>query len=328
MTAQVAKKYRIKQGWLRVLLFGIGFAIVTLLVLIAAVSGLLGAHLDQIRADPQHAFANLMSGNLLWLIIVTEVIVSVITVAIFWKFIDRKPFDSLGFRITGFGVEAAIGLFMGPALLGVSAILLLLTGHLQWVDITLDGSGLFISFGLLVMVAFSEELVFRGYILNNLMDTFASKWVALGVSAILFAIFHLGNPGMNTLAFVNLILAGFLLGLNYIYTGNLWFSLLFHLSWNFFQGPLLGFRVSGLNLPSLLQAETKGDMMLTGGDFGLEGSILNTAVSLTAILVLAWAFERKYNAQGNPPRNLRSSSHGNLPNSPQSDSPGTDTAMA
>jgi len=183
---------------------------------------------------------------------------------------------------------------MGPAILGISSLGLLLSGHLAWTDISIDPQSLFISLGLLVLIAFSEELVFRGYVLGNLLESLPNKWVALAISAILFAIFHLSNPGMHSLAFANLFLAGLLLGVNYIYTRNLWFSMLFHLSWNFFQGPLLGFNVSGLHLPSLLQAETKGDLMITGGDFGLEGSMLNTAVSLTAFLVLARAFEWKY----------------------------------
>src|SRR5258708_25291372 len=146
----------------------------------------------------------------------------------------------------------------------------------------------------MALIAFSEELVFRGYILGNLLDSVGNKWVALVLSSVLFAAFHFTNPGIHTLAFVNLLLAGLLLGINYIYTRNLWFSFLFHLSWNFFQGPILGFRVSGLNLPTLLVAEPKGDLFITGGEFGLEGSILNTTVSVIALCVLALVFEKKY----------------------------------
>ena len=330
MADQAAKNPRIGPGWLRIILFGAGFILVTVLLLIPAAMTLLSANLPAIKADPAHAMTNIMgSDQYLWLVVVLEALVSFITVFVFWKFIDRRSLDQLGFQLTGFAAEAASGFFIGPAILGISALLLMFTGHVQWLDITLDFNALFISFGLMVLVAFSEELVFRGYILANLLDSFSAnskgrsgdlsdvpldanglssrnKYIALGISALLFAIFHLANPGMSTLAFINLIMAGILLGLNYIHTRNLWFSILFHLAWNFFQGPILGFKVSGLNLPTLLQAETKGDMMLTGGDFGLEGSILNTAVSLTAILVLAWAFERKYNSRkisGNDARN-------------------------
>jgi hypothetical protein len=236
----------------------------------------------------------LLTGNYLWLMIVLEFVVALVSVGIFRLGIDRRGWMGLGWSFEGFGTEAITGLFMGPALLGISSVLLLLSGHLEWTDIVWDPSSLFISFGWMLLIAFSEELVFRGYILGNLMETFSNKWIALAISAVFFAIFHAGNPGIHTLAFANLFLAGLLLGINYIFTRNLWFSFLFHFSWNFFQGPLLGFRVSGLGFPSLLQAETKGDLFITGGDFGLEGSILNTAISLTTILVLAWAFEKKY----------------------------------
>jgi hypothetical protein len=148
----------------------------------------------------------------------------------------------------------------------------------------------------MALIAFSEELVFRGYILDNLMESFSNKWVALIISSVLFAAFHFTGPGIHTLAFLNLFLAGLLLGVNFLYTRNLWFSFFFHLSWNFFQGPILGFRVSGLVFPSLLQTETKGDLFITGGDFGLEGSILTTLTAFIAFFVIAWAFERKYNS--------------------------------
>jgi hypothetical protein len=87
-----------------------------------------------------------------------------------------------------------------------------------------------------------------------------------------------------------------LLGINYIFTKNLWFSFLLHVGWNFFEGPILGFHVSGVAFPSVLQAEPKGDLFITGGDFGLEGCMLNTLLLLTAVMVLAWAFEKKYNS--------------------------------
>ena len=178
---------------------------------------------------------------------------------------------------------------------------MLLSGHLQWTDIVWDPNALFISLGYMVLIAFSEELVFRGYILGNLLETFSNKWIALGISAVLFTGYHFPSPGIHALAFFNLFLAGLLLGLNYIYTKNLWFSFMLHLSWNFFEGPLLGFRVSGISFPSLLQAEPKGDLMITGGDFGAEGSMLMMLLLLTAILVLAWAFQRKYGAPHTPP---------------------------
>jgi uncharacterized protein len=309
MSDQAIKNPLIKQGWLRVLLFGCGFIIITFLVAIPAVLIIAGVKKEDLETNFFGTMAAQLTGNFLWLMLLLECVIALLSVWIFRVFIDRKSISSLGFATDGYQAEQLTGLFLGPAVLGISALLLLFSGHLQWTDVIFNGQSLMISLGMMVLIAFSEELVFRGYILGNLLETSfvgkgqpgssaANKWIALAISAILFAAFHLTNPGMDSIAFANIFLAGILLGINYIYTKNLWYSLLLHLSWNFFQGPILGFRVSGLNLSSLLQAETKGDSLLTGGEFGLEGSILNTAVSITAILILAWAFGRKYAGQG------------------------------
>jgi uncharacterized protein len=297
MSEEVMKKNPvIRQGWLRVVLFGAAFCLLTLLVAIPVALLLAGVTADDLKTQPLSSLEGLLTGNYLWLMILLEFFIAVISVGIFRLWIDRKGLKHLGWAPEGFTGEAIIGLFMGPAVMGVAALLMLVSGHLEWTDIVWDPSSLFVSFGLMAIIAFSEELVFRGYILDNLMDSFPNKWIALLLSAVLFAAFHFTGPGIHTLAFVNLFLAGLLLGINYLYTRNLWFSFFFHLSWNFFQGPILGFRVSGLSFPSLLQTETKGDLFITGGDFGLEGSILTTVTAFIAFFVVAWAFERKYNS--------------------------------
>ncbi|MDP4246407.1 MAG: CPBP family intramembrane metalloprotease [Bacteroidota bacterium] len=294
MGDQAAKKPLIAQGWLRVLLFGCCFCVIAILVAVPALLLIAGIKRDDLAANPVGTLSAMLDGDYLWLMVVLEFVISLLSVWIFRTFIDRKSFGSLGFETRGFRGEAAAGFFMGPALLGISCLGLFFSGHLQWTDIHFDPQSLTVSFGLLLLIAFSEELVFRGYILNNLLSSFQNKWIALIISAVLFAAFHITNPGIHFLAIANLLIAGLLFGMNYIYTRNLWFSILFHLSWNFFQGPLLGSDVSGLHMPSLLQLQTTGDLLITGGDFGLEGSIMNMAVSLAAVLILAWAFERKY----------------------------------
>lgn len=297
MTDPTVKKPWIAYGWIRVLLFIPGAFIIAALFSIPAAVFVLKLG---IGTDPFQTLAQLLKGEWLWLVVLLEFLISLISVWLFRTYVDRKNMTSLGLDPTGFVGESATGLFMGPGLLGICAIVLMLSGHLTWTDIVYEPQSLFISFGLLVMIAFSEELVFRGYILGNLLDSFKNKWIALVISAILFACYHLTHPGIDTLAFANLFLAGVLFGLNYIHTRNLWFSMLFHLSWNFFQGPLMGFNVSGLHLSSLLLPDIKGDEMITGGEFGLEGSMPDTAVTLIAVLILAWAFERKYQAATRP----------------------------
>ena len=301
MPDPITKTPLIRQPWLRILLFGCTFCGIGLLIAVPAILTLTGTSREDLQGDPIRILSGLIAGNYLWLMILLEFVISLISVSIFRWWIDRRKWSDLGWTLDTFVPEAVMGLFLGPALLGLAAIGLLLSGHLEWTDIVWDPNALFISLGYMVLIAFSEELVFRGYILGNLLETFSNKWIALGISAVLFTGYHFPSPGTHALAFFNLFLAGILLGLNYIYTKNLWFSFMLHLSWNFFEGPILGFRVSGISFPSLLQAEPKGDLMITGGDFGLEGSMLVMLLLLTAILVLAWAFQRKYGTSA-PPR--------------------------
>jgi membrane protease YdiL (CAAX protease family) len=300
MSDQAAKNPAIRQGWLRALLFLVSFCVLTLLITVPVVIEVAGVTADQLKQDLLGTLEGLLTGNYLWLMILLEFAISVIGVFIFRLLIDRRGMWGTRWSMEGFTGEAMTGLFLGPAILGISALLMLASGHLIWPDIVWDPSTLFVSFGLMAMIAFSEELVFRGYVLDSLMESFPNKWMALSISAVLFAAFHFTSPGIYNLGFVNLVVAGFLLGINYVYTKNCWFSFFLHLSWNFFQGPILGFRVSGLTLPSLLQTETKGDLFITGGDFGLEGSILTTVVAVIAFFVIAWAFERKYNSPAQP----------------------------
>lgn len=296
MVDQATKNPAIRQGWLRALLFMISFCVLTLLITVPVVIGVAGVTADQLKEQLLPTLEGLLTSNYLWLMILLEAVISVISVAIFRLWVDRRGLWGARWSADGFLGEALTGLFLGPAILGLAALLMLATGHLEWPDIAWDPSSLFVSLGLMALIAFSEELVFRGYVLDNLMESFPNKWVALSISAVVFAAFHFTSPGIYFLGFVNLIIAGFLLGVNYVYTKNIWFSFCLHLSWNFFQGPVLGFRVSGLTLPSLLQTDTKGDLFITGGDFGLEGSILTTVVAVIAFFVIAWAFERKYNS--------------------------------
>jgi uncharacterized protein len=283
----------IKPGWLRVLLFCILYFTLVLAIVFGVALVILW-----LKGNPGGTPQPLGLGEpgqekFLWLTVVGNLVISLLLVLVFRKGMDRKSFFSLGFSAKGYGSDALSGLFLAIALIGTGTLFLHTTSHLKWTDINFSGSDLFIDLGLLVMIAFTEELVFRGYILNNLMDSF-NKWIALGLSALLFTLFHLDNPGISTLPAVNIFLAGILLGLNYIYTRNLWFAILFHLGWNFFQGPVLGFGVSGLNLSSLLQPELKGDLSITGGDFGFEGSVLDAALTVLAIVSLFLVYEGKH----------------------------------
>ncbi len=96
---------------------------------------------------------------------------------------------------------------------------------------------------------------------------------------------------------INLFLAGLILGAAYIYARNLWFSISLHLFWNFIQGPILGFNVSGMNMDTLIVFNSKGSDLITGGDFGFEGSIICTILELISLIGILYYFRRKNTSQ-------------------------------
>jgi uncharacterized protein len=280
------KKPVIEQGWLRALIFIIIYFGILVVVGIVVVSILLpqegawwGKSRPNATPDPR----------LQYVPFIINAVLSVLIVWLFRKLIDRQSFSSLGLSFEKSGAHAGVGFFMGILILCVGTLILYFTKNLQWVDINFNANDLFISLGLMIIVALYEEIVFRGYILNNLLHS-VSKWPALLISAFIFALAHSANPDFSILAAINIFLAGILLGINYIYTKNIWFAVMLHFSWNFFQGPVLGYEVSGMNLQSLLQHQVYGNVLFTGGKFGFEGSLPATLLYVMAIIALAWVY--------------------------------------
>jgi membrane protease YdiL (CAAX protease family) len=221
-----------------------------------------------------------------WLVL--SFLISIVLVYIFRLYIDRRTFKSLGFSLSHIYPDAFIGVASGVFLVTLGALVIYVAKGLEWIDLVMDKKDLFLSFGILLMIAFSEELVFRGYILHNLMKTL-NKWLALLTSSLIFTVIHFSNLGIHPLGLINTFLAGLLLGITYILTRNLWLPIAFHFSWNFVQGPILGFKVSGFSFHSLLSMEVTGNEILTGGEYGFEGSIVCTvllALSFTACCYL------------------------------------------
>jgi len=278
---------RIKQGWLRAVLFMLIFMVFLLPAGMLTGMFLMGDH-DKHAAVPP---------TVIVLALFITSVISILTTIEFRRFIDRKNAMSLGFSWRGYHQEAFTGFCLGPALLGLGTLILFGMKKLDWTDVSFHASDFFIALVLMCMIALSEELVFRGYILNNLLESM-NKRAALGVSAVLFALAHGGNMGITSIAAINLLLGGLLLGINYIYTRNLWFGIAFHFTWNFFQGPVLGYEVSGLSLQSVLRPDLNGPWWITGMPFGFEGSLVTTFLFIIALVLLFAAYEKRYEAGG------------------------------
>jgi membrane protease YdiL (CAAX protease family) len=140
---------------------------------------------------------------------------------------------------------------------------------------------------LFVPAVLHEELVFRGYPFQKLLQS--SEPFAIVFGALVFAVAHLGNQFFSSLAIFNVFLAGLLLSLLFVWTRSLWTPIGFHFGWNLVTGPVLGHEVSGY-IPSgtLLTAEDRGAVLLSGGGFGMEGSLCATVFQIAAVLLLMW----------------------------------------
>lgn len=144
-----------------------------------------------------------------------------------------------------------------------------------------------------IMPAMLEELLFRG-ILFRWIEEFGGSWIALIVTSTLFGLAHSQNPGATWFSsFAIAIEAGLLFSGAYMLTRSLWMPIGLHAAWNFTQGPILGVPVSGNQVHGLLEAELKGPPILSGGEFGLEASIIAIAVCTAAGLWFVWLAVRR-----------------------------------
>lgn len=275
----------IQFGWLRALIYVAASFILMLFAL--AVMGIMVATTGS-REVIENGEQSI-SGFLL-----TYCIISLIFIGLAFlsrKLMDRQGIISLGFQWKGFSGQAASGFFLALLILCTGSMILVLLKLLYFTGVEVNTTNLLYSLLLFIVVAFTEEIAFRGYILNNLMQSM-NKWVALTVCSVAFALFHISNPGGNQLIpLLNIFVAGFLLGINYIYTKNLWFAIFLHFSWNFFQGPVLGYEVSGFAASGLCQQTLKGPALLTGGDFGFEGSLICLILNIIVCFLLFRYYE-------------------------------------
>ena len=211
-----------------------------------------------------------------------------------WLFLalEARPLPSLGLRLgRAWAVDYGRGLLAGAAVMLGTAALLYLLGGFHLARNPACGPGTLASGALLYLVpAVNEELGFRGYIFQRL-EAGLGTWGCLVLMALLFAAAHLGNPGqagaMRVLAFLNIFLAGMLLGLAYLGRRSLALPMGLHLGWNWTQGTLLGFGVSGTSATGYFTPALRNlPVWLTGGAFGLEGSLAGTVACGVACLLL------------------------------------------
>jgi phosphoglycolate phosphatase-like HAD superfamily hydrolase/membrane protease YdiL (CAAX protease family) len=249
---------------------------------------------------------------MLYILFLVQGLAVICSVWVSGRFFDRRQFFDFGFKLNRrWWIDLCFGLLLGIILM---TVIFLVELSLGWIKI----NALFVTnqinsrfvptillpLSLYIFVGFYEELYSRGYHLTNIAEGFRGKIfnsntsLLLGtiLSSAVFGIMHANNPNSNTLSSLNICLAGLLLSTGFITTGQLAIPIGLHISWNFFQGNIFGFPVSGINPLSatLIQIDQSGPDLWTGGAFGPEGGLIGTISSIVGILLIVVWTQNRY----------------------------------
>ena len=211
------------------------------------------------------------------------------------RYLDRKTFKSLGFDWDELALrDLLFGIFIPAALFALIFLFEWVAGWLQIQGTAFSSEqasralpqflGAVVTF---LIVGYQEELLSRGYHLQNLIEGTGLP-VGLFISAGIFALLHATNPGASVLSTLGILLAGYFLAYGWIRTGQMWLPIGLHIGWNFFQGTVFGFRVSGTTGFSLIEHSVQGPTLITGGAFGPEAGLTGFAAMALGAYAIWW----------------------------------------
>ena len=268
---------RLRAGW-RLLLQTL--ILIILSVIISAIGSLLGL---------VNLFDNFIGSQILNLILITG------SVYIARRWLDKRSFESLGLK---WDKQALLDILAGIGItfaqMGFIYFVMLSLGWLTFEgfawefdpinDVIVGVLTFLIGF---ILVGWNEELMSRGYHLQTLASGINLFWAVI-ISSAFFGIAHLGNPNATWVSAAGIFFAGVYLAYGYIRTRHLWLPIGLHIGWNFFEGVVFGFPVSGLDIYALLRINVTGPLLWTGGAFGPEAGLIILPSLLVGGALIYW----------------------------------------
>ncbi|AUD02063.1 CPBP family intramembrane glutamic endopeptidase [Spirosoma pollinicola] len=204
----------------------------------------------------------------------------------FFRLIEKRAITEIS--LNGLAKNLILGVSIGVVLQCLTVLVIYINNGFAIISIN-PVSFIIIPLAVAFTVAILEEILIRGILFRIIEEKIGSS-LALLSSALVFGALHLVNPGSSLVsASCITIEAGFLLGAAYIYARNLWFPIAIHFAWNFMQSGIFGAITSGNEKTnSLLTTQITGSKLITGGEFGPEGTLQATVVGLIATIVLMY----------------------------------------
>ena len=201
-----------------------------------------------------------------------------------------KPLPRARFK-NGF-LDLARGFCIGIINLLLVFLCIAATGCYQIDVISWDFPQIISNLSLFLLVAVSEEIICRGILLRTIEQNW-SLTAGIIVSAVVFGVWHWSNDNATVFSTINLMIDGCMFAFAFKYHDTLWLPIGMHWSWNFFQGSVLGFNVSGTESPySVVTPVIEGKEIITGGLFGIEGSVFMIPVGLLFIWYFYYLYKR------------------------------------
>lgn len=234
-------------------------------------------------------YSSILSGLPSWFYAVLLLLsgVMIIVAILYCRLFEKRSPKTLGFRKEGVLSEYLLGCVIGLLMISAPVTFCYFTGFVQ-IELTKSANPFMIVIFLLCFLAqgMGEEALFRGYLMTSLLRRH-KIWVAILWNSLLFSLFHLGNASFSLLAFFNIFLFGAFASIFMLKRGSIWAVGAIHSIWNFAQGNLFGFNVSGNpKFDSVLtSAQSAKGVWLHGGDFGPEGGFAVTVLLCISILI-------------------------------------------
>ncbi len=208
------------------------------------------------------------------------------------RWIKNKKGSKYILQSLGISPFKGLNLFIGFLIGAIAFTLLFLTYYLlNFVVVksfSCSSQFLIVALQILGLVIF-EEIVSRSFFINGLKLFIKSEYLIILITAIFFSFAHLLNNGVTLISSISTVIGGIMYAYAFVKTRNIWLPVGLHFSWNFVQGVIYGFNVSGYSFNSILAVDIEGNPLWTGGDYGPEGGFIGI-IARCFVIIMLWLF--------------------------------------